>query len=86
MTPAELERFVQAMRLVRDELAIQDRDLSPRDLHMLQAGMRAIFLIESRAHGDDARAAKHTIALTKLLQAGAPVNATIAQQKASNDR
>ena len=85
MTRSELERFTLAMAAVRAELGAQQRTLTARDLHLLQAGMRAVFVVEARAHGDDARVKQHTTALAKLLQAGAPVSGIDVNEKAAND-
>jgi hypothetical protein len=85
VTRSELERFTLAMAAVRTELNVQQRTLTARDLHLLQAGMRAIFVVEAKAHGDDARVTKHAGALAKLLQAGAPVSGIDVNEKAAND-
>ena len=76
MNKPELERFVVAMKHVSNELHEVHRNLSVRDLHLVQAGIRSIYLSEAIERGDDESEKHHRAVLRKLFEEIEPASVT----------
>jgi hypothetical protein len=68
MTNTDLDRFKTAFTTILDTIQNFNKTLSPRDLHLMQIGMRASHIEEAMAHGEIDRARGHLDALVTLVK------------------
>lgn len=67
MNKLELHRFLNAMKHFQLELSKTHKAVSIKDLHLVQAGMRAMYLSEAVDENDLERAEDNRAVLKKLF-------------------
>jgi hypothetical protein len=68
LSPAELDEFSRSFERVIELMRRFQKRLTPRELLVLQMGMRASHVEEALAHGDSERARAHLAMLVAMIR------------------